>query len=214
MCKLNRHYIRKLLVFTALSIFLFGCKKEIDEFLLGDFKKQNPYIGNETLIFINEIGETIVFDGEGRYSETFRTESESNPKRYYTNELDKCVFESRNGDYEFEIVLTTHKDRAFQMSITIFRIINQPSHWCYCYSLYYQALQNYYGRQDMYLDSLQVLDKMYYDIMVDSSLSISTYFPDDSCHRFVSNLFYTINNGIIRLDFDDGSTWELKEILN
>ena len=214
MCKLNRHYIRKLLVFTALSIFLFGCKKEIDEFLLGDFKKQNPYIGNETLIFINEIGETIVFDGEGRYSETFRTESESNPKRYYTNELDKCVFESRNGDYKFEIVLTTHKDRAFQMSIKIFRIINQPSHWCYCYSLYYQALQNYYGRQDMYLDSLQVLDKMYYDIMVDSSLSISTSLPDDSCHRFVSNLFYTTNNGIIRLDFDDDSIWELKEILN
>jgi hypothetical protein len=92
-------------IFFVISIFLSGCKKELGEYLLGDLKNQNPYSGDETLIFLNDQGDSVVFYGEGRSSYLFETPSTTNPRYYYTNERDECSFNDQYNSMNYQLIL-------------------------------------------------------------------------------------------------------------
>ena len=62
-------------------------------------------------------------------------------------------------------------------------------------------------------DSIVVYGKYYYDVFSDSC---DYFFPSgDSSNsvNYLTTMFYNTAHGLLKLDFSDGETWELKEII-
>jgi hypothetical protein len=70
-----------------------------------------------------------------------------------------------------------------------------------------------YENTKLFIDSLNILNKYYYDVIVDSGLLYNASYGS-SCDDWnkVTCLYYTTNYGFIKLEFEDGSSWELKSI--
>ena len=203
--------------FALIVLFLiFGCDKKIGEYLLGDLKKQNPYTGNETLIFLDANGDSLVLYGTGRYTYTQENEYHDDPQGYYVNEYDECTFMESRNDFELKIAMGTHKSAAFTMSFS-FKKSFDDGKYCTCYSKgggYFAPLVNYYSHPDKFMDSLKVLNTIYYDVIADSAMWTSSNMEQGECTRFVSPIFYTIENGFIRIDFTDGKSYGLSRIIS
>ncbi len=205
-----------LLALLAVTVF-YGCrKKEIGKYHLGDLKNQNPFTGHETLVFINNDDDSIVFFGNGRYSEIFHTKPNTSQERYYENERDLCSFVEKDNNYELLIDLQTHLGDVSQMYLRFIEILQFNNETCTYYTtrLNKLPLSELPWQKGHYIDSLNVLNKYYYDVYADSSL-----LTDGSGNFSCSNLnqataiFYTTTHGIIKIDFEDGTSWELKEVI-
>lgn len=199
--------INALLIFTLLTITVFyGCKKEIGEHLLGDLKKQNPYNGSETIVFIDSANsDSIVFLGNGRGSYRIHTPSSASIERYYVNEMDTCCFIEQNNNYRFYIYLASRYDEDGLIDIS-FIDDNCKSH------ITSRRIPLFVTHP--YIDSLFVNDKYYYKVIVDSSL-LRQNAGENNCNNGVLpySIYYTTTHGIIKIDFEDGTSWELKEII-
>jgi hypothetical protein len=204
----------KIILICLLIPILLGCKKEIGEYLLGDLKRQNPYDGTETLLFISNSNDTIKFYGNGRYSKLFRSYSDDNSGNYYINESDECRFRSDDEDYELFIHISTHKASGFQMGIEFIESYNPEQVTCEFRSVYHAQFSNYENNNEYFLDSLFVNNQFYFDVFSDSSLLVSSTPSHSNCYGLrPSVISYNITYGILKFDFDDGSAWELKEII-
>ena len=205
-----------IIVLLAVTVF-YGCrKKEIGEYLLGDLKNQNPFDGYETLIFVNNSGDSIVFFGNGRYSEIFHTKPNSDYDRYYVNERDLCSFIEKDNNYEITIDLQTHLSDISQMDLHFVETIHLDDATCTYYTTSFNKLplSHLPWQKGHYIDSLIVLNRYYYDVYADSSLltqGSGSY--NCSSQNKVTTMFYTTTHGIIKIVFEDSTSWGLKEVI-
>ena len=208
--------IFKVLMFIAGIAFIFsGCNKEKGEYLLGDLKNQNPYSGSETIIFLDNQGDSIIFYGDGRSSYLFESPTSANKRYYYINERDECKFIEKNNNYQFMIYLTTRSKSSAFMDIIFTQIDEVLGGECssinYGGSGYRLPLMEHYKNTDLYMDSLNVQNTYYYNVIADSGLLTKVSGVCDAWNK-VKCLYYTTSEGIIKLEFENGNTWQLKSI--
>lgn len=193
-------------------ILLFSnCKKKCDEYLLGDLIYSNPLTGNETIVFYGTNEENIIFKGQGRRNYMNKS-NENNQCRIV--ELDDCYFDEENKKYELLIHLspTTDYQPAYLVLFFYDYTYNKFRHYTSKKSIFEIPLskENLKPGQ-LYFDSLLVINQYYSDVFAgetDLDLVKST---KDTIHP--SMFYYATSHGIIKIDFDDGSSWELKEII-
>lgn len=216
-----KNFIKLIFLSSLFLILLYGCKKELGEFLLDGLKNQNPYTGTETLCFIDNNDDSILFYGNGRYSEIFHTQL-SHYDDYYVNEQDICYFlndsEINNGNnikYELEIYMATHLSSSASMVLYLTSTDLESGAGCKFYSWQYAIpLVDHYKNTRFYIDSLKVLDKYYRDVIVDSALWYQIILNGDCLDPNTPKaIFYTPTDGFIKIDFNDGNTWSLKSII-
>lgn len=194
-------YFLHLIIITVLFS---SCNKELAENLLGDLKNQNPFSGSETLLFIDNNGDSIVFYGDGRITYLFETQSSSNPRYYYTNESDACRFVERDGKYELSINLATHYEYTaqFHISMYYFDVENCDSH---THHAQLPLLENY-EESNIHLAELEIRDRLYTDVFRWNT------FGDCTSQNEVMNFYYCISHGVIKIEFEDDIVWELEKI--
>jgi hypothetical protein len=194
-------------------ILLPGCNKEKGEYLLGDLKNQNPYSGDETIIFLDNQGDSIIFYGDGRSSYLFESPTSANKRYYYINERDECNFTEKNKNFRFSINLTTRNETGALMDILLTKIDNVNNGECSNINNggYRLPLFENYRDTKLFMDSLMVLDKYYYHVIADSGLLAKVSGVCDTWNK-VKCLYYTTSEGIIKLEFENGNTWQLKNI--
>ncbi len=204
------------LALLAVTVF-YGCrKKEIGKYHLGNLKDQNPFIGNETLIFISSDDDSIVFFGNGRYNKITRSKPHTSQERYYENEMDLCSFIEKDNNYELIIDLQTHLSDVSQMFLRYIETMQLSNETCTYYTtrLNKLPLSELPWQKGHYIDSLKVLNKYYYDVYADSSLltdGSGNY--NCSSQNQATAIFYTTTHGIVKIDFEDGTSWGLKEVI-
>ncbi|MCB2201182.1 hypothetical protein KQH26_00285 [bacterium] len=203
-----------MVLFSIIILLPGGCKKDnlLGEYLLGDLKNQNPFNGAETIIFLDNNNDSIVFYGEGRYSELIESKPDKFREDYYLNELDYCNFIEKNDTYELLIRLGNYYSHSADLVIELTRFVNPDQIRCPCSATFNIPLMDSYIDSASYIDSLSVLNQNYYNVFVDSSIYIGNA---NNCHDQIAPtaIFYTTTHGIIKIDFKDGSVWELKEII-
>lgn len=198
---------RKVFIYLLAVVIIYGCSKEVGEFLLGPYKAYNPMSGNETLTFLSSGGDTIKFYGAGRYSETIKT-SEGDGDDYWVNEIDYCSFNTKNEQYILRYVLATYKDRAVEMNLEYYEQIGIDTFY-FAKSLYSLPPREDDTFPKMFLDSLQVFDQHYFEVYVDHHLlKPNTPISEDQ----VIAIYYTKDQGIIKIDFKDDSYWGLIQV--
>lgn len=210
----------KLTIILVLFFILSGCKKELGIFLLNDLKNENPYTGNETLKFLSNNGDTIVFHGNGRYTEEFHSDYYYNNDKYYVNEKDKCSFINEESNYELYIELTSRTVSFHQASqpdertsylMQIYFIDQSGINTNDCTSILSSVglpiINNYY--KDFFYDNLLVDGKYYSDVV-----GISYYLYDGNCtERLKADTIYCCkSSGIIKIAFQNDITWNLLSI--
>ena len=214
----------KLIFVTSLFLILFcGCgKKELGQFLLDGLKSQNPYSGTETLCFIDNNNDSILFYGNGRFSEIFEYKPDPGRDDYYVNERDQCFFlsdsENYNGNniqYELKIHMITYKSSVALMTLLLTLKNTSNGDGCMSYTRDFSLpLVDHYRNSHLFIDSLKVLDTYYEDVIVDSSLlyqkKLNGNCLDPNTPRVI---FYTTSYGIIKIDFNNGNVWNLKSII-
>jgi hypothetical protein len=214
---------KTLLIFLLMTGFLCCCDKEeqLGEFLLGNYKSCNPFNGDETLIYKSDIGDSIIFFGNGRYSELFHYKPTNNPTNdYWVNERNNCGFSTEDKHYTLRINMSTHSSSSVEMYLQYVEQVKVDTFYgigpTYPLPLSIEVFNHPSPYQDkFYLDSLQVFNILYKEVFADSALlggflySQSHLTPDVRPTTF----YYTVSEGIIRIDFDDDSFWGLTEIL-
>ena len=65
--------------------------------------------------------------------------------------------------------------------------------------------------KNIFSDSLLINNKWYYDVFIDSMYNFAQCSAPD-IHIYATWCYYSPSDGMIKLDFSDGSSWELKEI--
>lgn len=192
------------------AITLLSCKKELGEYLVGSYGVYNPFNGYETLLFQTSNEDTIRFYGNGRYSE-FVDNYEGDSRDYWVNEIDICWFSTSDEKYSLQFMLDSYEDHGVNMTLIFYEQIGQDTF--FFASSHYSELP---PTEDMflpkeYLDSLQVFDKCYYDVYADYSLG-TPISPTTDVRP--TTIYYTMDAGIIRIDFEDDSVWGLTEIIS
>ena len=212
--------MRNLYLLIILAVLISACKKDkeelVGEFLLGNLVCTNPYNGYETLIYQSTDNDIIRFIGNGRTKVTQKYYTDYYKDRYYIIEVDNCYFLEKNENYEMKI--TIHSSYSIPHYHLVLRLFDFQS---FEYS-YYLSLSSYtiplsdqnLKPYQVHLDSLFVLNKYYYHVFVDTtrlSKSNNIVTRNDSIHPTI--FYYNKSHGMLKIDFTDSTSWELKEII-
>ena len=194
-------------------LFCFGCKKKCIEYKLGDLTRYNPLNGTEAVMFVDSSGNEYSFIGEGRgisiYSSDYMGEC-------YKGEVDNCFFRDSEGKYQIKIGLrpTTFHNLAY-----IFIVLSDyrySDRWHYDSRVDFNIPldKNNLDDNQLYFDSLLVNNTMQYDIFAGvpdlDRIPTTKQTLLDTVHP--SMFYYNKQNGLVKVDFDDGSSWELLKI--
>jgi hypothetical protein len=204
---MKRKLYTNLLQFLLFILLIFsGCKPALlGEFLLTEEEKEAvPFKGSETLKYIYH-DSIISLSCNYRKDTTFQATGGVMTDDYYIWETDEIGFEGGN----FEIFYSL-QSREEWYSYDRFSI-----HWkddvnnLYANSSFILPLDtDYLDYSQGYLELMTVHGIDYRSVFYDS-LKVDT--SSSGLSKPVA-LFYSKSAGIIRLDFQDGSSWQLKEI--
>jgi hypothetical protein len=204
--------------FFIIALVLLGfqsCKEQCEEYFLGDLIYTNPYQGSETLIYYKSDGDSLIFKGQGRYNSVTKA---SRNNECYEIELDDCYFDDIHEKYKLVIRLRPATDHGVaEISLDV-QDYFYSDRWHFNSKSYFNlplSADNMKPDQE-YFDSLLILNQYYYDVYVGSTILDRTPTTKENMADTIhpSFIYYNIELGIVKIDFDDGSTWELKEILN
>jgi len=188
-------------LFTFLVITV-SCEKLIDEFYLTDeIRQQIPFNGKEEISFINNNGdETILIAGD-RVDEIHKEFDCINCKDYYYIETEKIQI--KNELYEIGLELIA----ADQCSLSIRFALEDINFGCVFANL--PLSENSLKHDETYYDSLIINNKAYYEIYGDTLLHHEGNIP---INPYPTLIFYSTNFGVVKIDFSDGSYWELDKV--
>jgi hypothetical protein len=208
-----------LIAFAGLLLILFfsSCSKELGEYLLDDIKNENPYKGNETLIFLSSNNDTIKLKGNGRYSVTTHSSGGGSTyfDRHYVNEREQCSFNDENGELEIIIRLmswTIHPEviTKYTLNCIFIDISNDDSDNCssYIYSIALPIITH--ENTPVFSDSLNIGGYIYNDVI---SVQRNEFSIGDCVWKVeLDEISYCKSHGIIKMKFNDGTVWELLNI--
>jgi len=212
-------------IFPFFSILLLlsvgGCSKTqiLGEYYLGELYSQNPYNGFETLVYKSSEGTLITFTGTGRKTTVYENKVSVNSNDYYIIEKDYMNLEESDGNYSMGIVLEPYNGEyndPASIGIGWRDYVSDSSGSLTANSHFRIPLseQNLEPEQ-LFFDSLLVLNKIYYNVYSDQATTYQAY-EGQSLWAFVlpTVFYYNTTEGILKIDFNDGSTWELSHIEN
>ena len=201
-----------LLIFAMLICF--GCKKECIEYKLGDLTQCNPLNGTETILFVDSLGNEYSFIGEGRriiiYSSDYNGEC-------YEIEGDNCIHQESENKYRLKIGLRpiTFHDPAYLFIVLSDYRYNDKWHYDSRVDFNIPLDKNNLDDNQLYFDSLLVNNTIQYDVFAGVPDLHTTPTTKqtllDTVHP--SMFYYNNQSGLVKVDFDNGTTWELKEII-
>ncbi len=184
------------LFLVMLTMFLMSCGKNDlqGSFLLTEkMKNQNPYSIGNRLFFVNDNMDTLDFLVTLKNNQIYERLLSVNSNSYYLIENEDTSIDSAYFG-------------GFWMSMT--GVINSSP----IYTLYF----NYDNRgmtasfdlplsteNTKYIDSLLIMGNWGKNIF---------YFEKEKMEDYAYKLYYSTNNGIVRIDFSDGGFWELESI--
>ena len=193
--------------------FLFACKKEYDPhlpdfYLTADQKKLIPYKSTDSLLFINESGDTIIYiPWEYKTEMVKETYYADNTESYRYIEKTSCIFKEKDSSYCLKLGLWAGSTSTLG-------------------GAYFDKFPNEDSRKSDYFDISDNLNKNIIDLSADSlffdSLKINNKYykyvykilsrkKDILFHPLnkMSAIFYTKTNGIIQTEFIDSSYWKI-----
>ena len=213
--------MRNLYLLIILAVLFSACKKDkeelLGEFLLGNLIYTNPLSGHEILVFQNtESNEIIRFIGNGRTRITEKCYIDYYKNQYYIVETDNCIFNGENINYK--LTITIKSDHYYPHYLLVLRLFDfQSSEFDYFTSFSHFKLplnDNNLRSDQIRLDSLYIQNRYYYDVFIDTSWCSVTIKPlnrNDSMYAPV--FYYNTTHGMLKIDFTDSTSWELKEII-
>ena len=216
---------RKLLTLLLFAAIILGCDKpkELGEFLLGDYKEYNPFNGSEILVYRHSVNDSIFrFYGGGRYSEIYHTVPTNNPTtNYWVNECNYSSFSTQDGRFSLTINMATHLSTSVEMYLRYKEQVRPETFYgigpTYYLPLSIEVFNHPSPYQDkFYLDSIQVFDRNYKEVFADSALFGGFSYAQRHLTPNIrpTTFFYTVKEGIIKIDFNDDSYWGLTEIIS
>lgn len=201
--------MNKYIILTLLSSFMFlgfSCSncKVVEEQLLTDVQKeQDPFRGFEKIIY--KTGDsTIEFTGTGRKNHVGEYNFPNDNCNYGLLESDEMYF---SANY-FDIYLIMWESKVYSLWIW-----DSISNILLYSELFVDKTDGSISNYNEFLDSLNINDITYFNIYKDTLVQKNTtpVIPDSIKHA--KYLYYSTEYGIVKFDFSDGSTWELKEIM-
>lgn len=203
----------KVITIVVFSLVLLSCKEKCEEYFLGSLLETNPLNGSESLIYINSDNDSLLFIGQGRFNTKTKN---NNGNECYIVELDDCHFKEINNNYKIVISLAPNTDHSIAHMAIDLQDYTYSETWHYNAQSIFNlpmAVPNLAEGQ-FYIDSLLILDKYYYDIYASYTEIDKTANQKSKDTIHPSIFYYTTREGLIKVDFDDGSSWDLKEIIN
>ena len=205
--KCNEMKYFKFLFFSSILIILcVSCFKDKlvgEYYLTEEMKDQVPFKGYETLHFINDSNNIIKIKAEDRIDVI---------NKYYTDHTDK--------DYvlcEYNHILFSNE--SYGMDIHMEACLFKPTGIGFEF-IYLNGKYDFHSGFSIFVDdsTVHVLDSLlingswlpeiYYDTM---KYDQTQPFPHDLPNIPIKS-YYSKSLGIVKVDFSDGSIWELKEI--
>ena len=213
----KRNY-RLLLIFLIVAFILFetSCEKSklIGEYYLGDLIYSNPYQGTEILVYSSSDGKELSFECLGRSKTTYESQVSINSNDYYIAESDYCSFIDSTNNYRIGILLETSEHSQPELGIGLSNYLLSKGDKYTSNSRFNLPLdENNLKEGQEYYDSIAINGRFYYHVFSDPC---ELYFPSGNSsdtNQYLSTLYYNTVQGLIKLNFSDGNTWELKEIV-
>ena len=203
------------LILFVIFIAFTNCKEECSEYLLGDLVIFNPLNGNETLVFSDSDGIEYDFIGKGRRNWLNESDGYDGCD---IEEMDNSTFSESSENYSIRLSVrpSTHYRSVADIVIYFLDYTYDDNHHYRSYiSLDIPLDRNNLGVDQYYYDSLLIYNTVIYDIFAavpqHSSAPTTKATLLDSIHP--SLIYYNADYGVVKIDFDDSSSWELKEII-
>ena len=199
--------------YTNIALFLLfvlvlftGCKPALlGEFLLSDEEKETvPFKGTETVTYMHN--DTLIsLVCEYRKDTTTEATDGAFTNDYYISETDKTMFK---GD-SFDIIYYLQAKWEWYSFDYIGIQWHDKGNALYGGTSFIIPLDTDYLKDSQgYLEKMTVLGTVCQSVFYDS-LEVDT---SSSGQKKPIAFFYSKDAGLIRMDFQDGSSWELKEI--
>ena len=194
---LNRLRIFKLTFIILLSSFtiLFGCGKRgvRNKYILTDqMKNQNPYNGGEKIYFITDSLDYLIFEAHERDNQVHEVPFSNDVSTYDLYEVERTYLTIDNNN---NFLLDMHNNGGFK----------------YFIDLSYNNLGRRFRfdlpltkENNQYIDSMNIGEHWYYNIFISEK---------DTLKNNAYKLFYSTEFGIIRIEFSDGSNWNLEKVV-
>ncbi len=188
-----------ILLFSILSL-CYSCEKDhlTGKFLLTDeMKAQNPYQGGETLFFLKNNEDTIVVFAKDRVNKVHEVLEGINTKNYF-------LLEEENIFLDIDTIL--HDTSYFHLKM----MPDRKGKTTFSIDLFQGNLRTDFSFKLLLsttttpcIDSLFVMNRWVKDVFTQEHEIL-----DSRAYK----LYYSTEFGIVRLDFGDGSYWELEKI--
>lgn len=206
-----------ILILSAFAIIGSNCKKSnlIGEYYLGDLIYSNPYEGTEVLVFKSSDGGEYSFHCQGRSRTTYENLVSVNSNDYYIVESDYTTFIDSTNEYRFGILLKTSRSRQAELGIGLSNYLLEKGDNYTSDSKFYLPLdKNNLKDGQEYYDSIAINGKFYYYVFSDQCELYFQSGNSSDTNQLLSVVYYNTAQGLVKLDFNNGVTWELEEIQN
>lgn len=195
-------------IIIILNLCLISCTNKVrDEYSLGNLKSNNPYKGDETLIFIDADSNTLILNGAGRISKYLEQPAGINTNKVDLFEIDDTKFYSPGYNYCINIHMKAACCLQDNMGI-YFMSGYQATNNSYNYNAGFGfPLPVYASPTTSHIDFLTTMNvhgKTFQNVFINTCINYNYPVP------FPLKMYYTVKEGIIRLDFSDGKIMELK----
>jgi hypothetical protein len=217
--QMSRSIVFSGIVFLVIFFSTLSCQKTqvLGEYHLGDLYYENPYNGYETLVFESSEGILFTFTGTGRKTSVYENKVSVNSNDYYVIEKDYMSLEDSDGNYSLGLGLTPYngyrnEPATIGMGWRDYVSDTQGSLTANSRFIIPLSKQNLESDQ-MFYDSMLVLNKIYYNVYADYTNQYRAGgVLADTQFAMPEIFYYNRTDGILKIDFNDGSTWELQEI--
>jgi hypothetical protein len=206
-----------ILILSAFAIIGSNCKKSnlIGEYYLGDLIYSNPYQGTEMLIYKSSDGKEYSFKCLSRSRTTYESTVSVNSNDYYITEHDYTYFIDSTNEYRFGIVLKTNRYNQAEMGIGLSNYLLGKEDNYTSNSMFYLPLdKNNLKDGQEYHDSIAINGMFYYCVFSDQCELYFQSGNSSDTNQLLSVVYYNTAQGLVKLDFNNGVTWEIEEIQN
>lgn len=193
-------------VFLVLITLVSGCNKGklLEEFTLtSEQRSQIPFNGFERISFIGNNDSVFYLDGGDRINVITKSEECITCNDYYLSETDYINFVNQN--CELRLIMTA----SYSYRLTISCIIDDNAFTGIFYNNLPLSKEKLSGKE-VFLDSLYVNSVMYYNVFGDTLEKNEGIITIDSYPTF---FFYSTEYGVLKVNFSDGSSWDLDQII-
>jgi hypothetical protein len=201
-------YLKLVFLLILLSFTGYSCLKDklVGEYYLSEEDKAAvPFHGYESSAFVHGIDDSIQLTAGPRENQLHKGYLDNEQTEYVIWEDDYIAF--TNDIYILKYFLSTNSVKYLAIDLKYKVASDEVS-----YSAFYKlplSKENLLDK-NIYSDSLLMHNNWYYNIFIDSMI-YSAQYPKPEINPYPTWCYYSSFNGMIKLDFSDGSSWELKE---